>query len=82
MMGCYNGGNEGNNATTQRETKMSHTFTIEQIMIADNDYGGFCTACGEEAFGVEPDARNYECESCGERKVFGASELAIMGLVE
>ena len=58
------------------------TFTVEQIQEADADYGGFCIACGEEAYGVEPDARNYECESCGERKVFGAMEIALMGLVK
>jgi hypothetical protein len=39
------------------------------------DNPGFCIACGEEADGCEPDARNYECESCGAHKVFGASEL-------
>jgi len=42
-----------------------------------DDNLGFCTVCGEEAFGVEPDARNYECEICGERAVFGAEELLI-----
>lgn len=56
-------------------------FDLEQIESAMCDNGGFCTACGDEAFGVEPDARNYKCESCGERKVFGAEELLIMGLV-
>jgi hypothetical protein len=39
------------------------------------DNPGFCIACGEEADGCEPDARNYECEYCGAHKVFGASEL-------
>ena len=39
---------------------------------------GFCTACGMEAYGVEPDARNYTCEDCGENTVFGAEELLIM----
>ena len=38
---------------------------------------GFCTTCGEEAHGVEPDMRRGECESCGEKKVFGAEELII-----
>lgn len=41
------------------------------------DNPGFCLACGEEAEGVEPDARNYECESCGASKVFGAEELLL-----
>jgi hypothetical protein len=36
---------------------------------------GFCLACGEDASGCEPDARHYECECCGEARVFGAEEL-------
>lgn len=38
---------------------------------------GFCLACGAEVEGVEPDAREYECELCGESQVYGAEELAI-----
>lgn len=33
------------------------------------DNPGFCTACGEEQEGCEPDARNYKCECCGELRV-------------
>ena len=40
---------------------------------------GFCIACGAEHYGCEPDARKYECEECGEYKVYGAPELVIMG---
>jgi hypothetical protein len=43
---------------------------------------GFCLACGEMAYSVEPDAREYECESCGEKEVFGAEEIVLMGMVE
>ena len=39
---------------------------------------GFCLACGDEAYGVEPDARKYECESCGANKVYGAEEILLM----
>ena len=39
------------------------------------DNPGFCIACGNEADGCEPDAREYKCESCGEMKVYGAEEL-------
>lgn len=46
-----------------------------------NDYNGLCVFCGEEAFGVEPDARKYECESCGKKGVYGAEELLMMGLI-
>lgn len=54
---------------------------IEEVMAAveESNIGlsnpGFCTACGHQQEGCEPDARNYECESCGERQVFGAMEL-------
>ena len=30
--------------------------------------------------GVEPDARRYECETCGAREVYGAEELLMMGV--
>lgn len=42
------------------------------------DNPGFCIACGEDADGCEPDARNYECNCCGEMAVFGAEELVLM----
>jgi len=44
------------------------------------DNPGFCLACGAECDGVEPDARNYECEACGAKQVFGAEEL-LLGIV-
>ena len=55
-------------------------LSSEQIMraIQTEDYPGFCLACGAEASGVEPDAREYECEECGEMKVYGAEECLIM----
>jgi hypothetical protein len=55
-------------------------ISIQQIMEAiELDEGiGFCTACGEQAYGCEPDARNYTCEACGKKKVFGAEELLLM----
>ena len=46
--------------------------------MASLDNPGFCLACGQDADGCEPDARQYECESCGERQVYGAQELALM----
>jgi hypothetical protein len=43
----------------------------------DND--GLCLACGEWTYGgCEPDARNYLCESCDKRAVYGAEECLIM----
>lgn len=54
--------------------------SLEQIIAAveeDNSLG-FCLACGEQAAGVEPDARRYTCESCGKPKVYGAEEVLLM----
>lgn len=39
------------------------------------DSPGFCLACGHKAEGVDPDARNFECEACGAEQMFGAEEL-------
>ena len=49
----------------------------EQMFGMGND--GICLACHNVQGGSAPDSRNYECESCGERKVFGAEELVLMG---
>jgi predicted RNA-binding Zn-ribbon protein involved in translation (DUF1610 family) len=53
--------------------------TADQIIDAcqADDNLGFCIACGAEAYSVEPDARQYECESCGEHQVYGAEELLL-----
>lgn len=55
-------------------------LTIDDVMqaVEEDEYTGFCTACGEEAYNVEPDACRYTCESCGEPKVYGAQELLLM----
>lgn len=42
------------------------------------DNPGLCVACGNEQEGCEPDAREYVCEACGEKTVYGASELVQM----
>ncbi|RDJ34919.1 MAG: hypothetical protein DWQ19_08780 [Crenarchaeota archaeon] len=57
-------------------------LTEDDYAIMSEDNGGFCTECGEEAYGVEPDARGYKCEACGAMKVYGIEELLIMGQVE
>jgi predicted RNA-binding Zn-ribbon protein involved in translation (DUF1610 family) len=42
------------------------------------DNPGFCLECGAEVEGVEPDASEYQCEECGEPRVFGAEEILLM----
>lgn len=56
--------------------------TLEEIQEMDSEYMGFCIACGATRECCEPDAREYDCEECGESTVYGAQELAIMGLVK
>ena len=60
--------------------KMHASITVDRIMAAceADDHMGFCIACGDEAYGVEPDARRYVCEVCDERAVYGAEELLLM----
>lgn len=42
---------------------------------------GHCVYCGEDADGVEPDARRYTCEGCRQSGVYGLEELVMMGWV-
>ena len=39
---------------------------------------GFCIECGHEQDGCEPDAREYLCENCSKKSVYGAEEILIM----
>mgnify|MGYP000057405595 CR=1 FL=1 len=62
--------------------------TVKPIQISEGEYanlsenyGGFCVECSGVAYGVEPDARQYECESCGARAVYGVEELLIRGII-
>ena len=56
---------------------MSANIDPEAVMaaVANAEPIGFCTACGAQADGVEPDACSYRCEECGEDAVFGAEEV-------
>jgi hypothetical protein len=55
--------------------------TVEDVMAAieADDNEGFCLACGEAAYGVEPDAEHYTCESCGAPAVYGAEQILLLG---
>ena len=57
------------------------SFTMEQIEEGIEAMVGFCVSCGAERECCEPDAREYECEECGQNSVYGAEELVVMGLV-
>tara|TARA_R100001594_G_scaffold100341_2_gene134976 strand:+ start:1205 stop:1393 length:189 start_codon:yes stop_codon:yes gene_type:complete len=51
--------------------------TALALLEAGEDTMGVCTKCGDEAYGVEPDAEGYKCESCGERAVMGAAQVVL-----
>lgn len=65
--------------TKNGKTRYRPVVTEEEL--SELDATGFCVACGAEALGVEPDARQYACEGCGEQTVYGLEELLLMGLV-
>jgi hypothetical protein len=58
-------------------SKYTIPISVDDIVRASEsgEYMGFCIACGLEHMGIEPDARRYPCESCGEKAVYGAQEL-------
>jgi predicted RNA-binding Zn-ribbon protein involved in translation (DUF1610 family) len=63
--------------------KMHPSITERMVMAACERYRmtldnpGICVSCGNEQGGVEPDARRYECEACGDHAVYGAEELLL-----
>ena len=57
-------------------TKHDRIELLIELAQADNNEG-LCMACSEVAECVEPDARKYECESCGEKAVYGAAEALL-----
>lgn len=60
---------------------MLKSIKVSELDILEGNQGA-CLACGEIHHGIEPDARNYECEVCGENQVFGLEELLLMGKIE
>ncbi len=68
--------------TATKFSKLIFELTVGEFKAHDDEHGGFCLACGAEAFGVEPDARKYTCEDCGAPKVYGAAELLIMNRIQ
>lgn len=54
----------------------------EEFKELADEYMGVCLECEEFQESVEPDACNYKCENCGEKKVFGLEEALIMGEID
>ena len=56
--------------------------TEDEMYAVNGSDEGFCLGCGSTQGCVEPDARRYPCESCGDHLVYGFQELLIMGLLK
>ena len=65
-----------------KEKKASNPYpSIDRIQEATEMSEGWCTTCNDFTTGCcEPDAREYECELCGENTVYGAEEALFMGV--
>jgi|TARA_R110000744_G_scaffold310466_1_gene418162 hypothetical protein len=60
----------------------SELLEAAEAQMFGDENPGFCIKCFERQEGCEPDARKYPCESCGEKEVYGASELVLMGYAD
>ena len=58
---------------------MKIDYAVLKDVLESGEQVGFCLACGFQEDGVEPDARGYECDACGEPQVYGAEEIVLMG---
>ncbi len=59
--------------------KKVYAVSAEDLHEAVN---GICLSCGEIQYGgVEPDARKYRCEACGEDQIYGLEEALLMAQV-
>ena len=47
-------------------------------LVERDDNLGLCVNCGDETSGIEPDARRYKCDACGEFTLYGAEEVLLM----
>ena len=55
------------------------SLAVLMDVIQAEEFQGFCLNCGELAYNVEPDARRYECDECGDTTVYGAEEILLCG---
>lgn len=53
----------------------------DYLEAVDSDMG-WCVECKEFTTGmVEPDAREYDCDDCGQPTVYGAEQALMEGLI-
>lgn len=58
------------------------TISEDDFQEAQECYLGWCSICKEFSRECcEPDAREYDCPTCGNNTVYGAEEALMMGLI-
>ena len=59
------------------------TYTTDEVQAAEGEMAGWCTTCQEfvNHGDVEPDAENYQCETCGENTVRGVGNALLDNLL-
>lgn len=57
-------------------------MTEEDYVTGSENGVGVCLACGTQTDRVEPDARGYKCDSCGEPAVYGLEAALVMDRIE
>jgi hypothetical protein len=63
------------------DLKKALSMTSKEYRVRTEEYEGICLKCGESRYQCEPDAEQYECESCGKNTVYGIEQLMIMGRI-
>lgn len=65
--------------TVKITSKQIRMGTLEQM---SEQSMGYCPICRAWTTGCcEPDARQYPCDKCGEKSVFGAEEAVMLGFL-
>jgi len=60
---------------------MIFTLTEEEYRNFEEEGVGLCKNCGSERECTEPDAENYDCETCGSGEVSGVGNLLLEGMI-
>ena len=81
--GCRDCAEVGQPKTIRSSRPVLVRMSWGEFEAASEAYDGFCISCDEITnSGVEPDARRYECESCGNRTVYGMAEALLSGAIQ
>jgi hypothetical protein len=64
--------------TIHKSVTLDRVMNLVESQFDSLDNPGICLACGEDAYGCEPDMRDGTCEGCEADRVYGAEEILFM----